>query len=272
MADEDQYLLGHGPVEWSRLTEQHALWGPRLLDDLRRAGVGLGSRVLEVGCGAADLLCDLVALTGRAEGLEQDPAAVRTARQRLGERAEVRQGDLMQDELGGPFDAVVARWVLSFLPQPSEAVRRMATALTPGGVLVIHDYNHDALGVWPRHPDIDGAIEAFRAAYRARGGDLWIAARLPAMLAQAGLQVEAVTPHAAAGPPGGDVWRWVERFLLEHLHTVIEGGQLSAAQADAFRAAWQQRREQPGTVLFSPLQVTVVGRLPQAPASRAVAR
>ena len=260
MGDTDEYLLGHGEREWDRLREQHALWGPVLLDDLRTAGVGPGTRVLEVGCGAGDLLADLAELTGAAEGLERDPDAAAHAIERLAGRADVRTADLLPDPLGGPFDAIVARWVLSFLGDPTLPVARMAEALAPGGLLAVHDYDHDGLGVYPPHPAIQRAIEAIRAKWRQMGGDLWVVTKLPAACHAAGLEQVQVLPHAKAGGPLSAVWRWVGRFLHEHIHTVVASGHLSKAECEAFFAAWVERASDPDSLLMSPLQVTVLAR------------
>ncbi|HHO52420.1 MAG TPA: methyltransferase domain-containing protein [Deltaproteobacteria bacterium] len=264
--DEDaRYLLGHGPEEWRRLEAQHALWGPMLLGDLRRAGVGPGDRVLEVGCGPGFLLEDLARLVGSAEGLELDAAAAAAAAGRLGPRGRIQTGDLRTAELGGPFDVIVARWVLSFLPDPRAAIARLAAALAPGGLLAVHDYNHDGLGFWPHAPALHRLIEAFRAAYRASGGDLWIAARVPGLMAAAGLHGTQLQPHAIAGGPGSPVWCWVETFLRQHAPALVAGGQLTAAGHDAALAALDALAHDPSAVFFSPLQVTVLGRLASPP-------
>lgn len=268
MNDQDDYLLGHDPEEWGRLEAQHALWGPALLADLRRAGLSTGDRVLEVGCGPGFLLSDLADLAGSAEGLELDPGAAGAAAARLGDRGRVRAGDLRTAELGGPFDAIVARWVLSFLPDPAAAITRLSAALAPGGLLAIHDYNHDGLGFWPRTPAVDRVIEGFREAYRASGGDLWIAARAPGLMRAAGLHDVQLHPHAIAGAPGSPAWRWVEAFLRKHAPALIDGGQLSADEHAAFLEALDALSTDPAAVFFSPLQVTVLGRVASAPTTR----
>ena len=258
----DDYLLGHSEREWSRLAEQHALWGPLLLEDLQRLGLRAHQRVLEVGCGSGDLLADLARRVGRgyARGLERDVAAASFAAQRLAGWAAVDQGDLYQADLGDN-DVIVCRWVLSFLADVPAAIRRLVQALRPGGCLVVHDYNHDGLGIWPRHPAIDRVVDAYRQAYRDRGGDLWVAARLPGLLHDAGLHDIRIEPHAMGGSPTSKVWRWVERFLCEHLDTVVQSGHVTAAERAAFDRAWADARNSPHAVLFSPQQVTVSGRI-----------
>ena len=112
-------------------------------------------------------------------------------------------------------------------------------------------------------PAVSQVIEAFRAAYRDSGGDLWIAPRLPGLMRAEGLTVDAVRPELQAGAPGSPPWRWVERFLFEHVDTVLASGHLAPADWAAFDAQWAAALADPDALLFTPIQVTVRGRLPQ---------
>ncbi|MDP6935618.1 MAG: methyltransferase domain-containing protein, partial [Myxococcota bacterium] len=260
--------------EWDRLSHQHQLWRDSLLEPLTKLGLGPGARVLEVGCGAGHLLAELARATipgGSATGIEQDPRGAQAARhtcsplQKLNVHIQVRTGDLFTTELGGPYDFVVARWVFSFLREPTQAIERLVTSLAPGGVLAIQDYNHDGFRLFPGFPTFDTVVEAYRAVYRDRGGDLWIGGRLPAMLTRAGLDLVELDPRIRAGRPGSPTFQWVERFLLEHLDTVVDSGHLPAVDAESFREDWSRARSLQDTVLFSPIQVTVAGRLVPGP-------
>lgn len=260
----DPYLLGHDDREWDRLREQHALWGPVLLDDLAALGLETGQRVCEVGCGAGDLLADLAAAvgpTGHTTGLEQDPAAAARAAAQAPD-ATVHTGDLHDGVPDGPHDFVLARWVLSFLPDPRAALAAMAAATRPGGLVVVHDYVHDGVRLYPRTPSFDAVIAAYREAYRRSGGDLWVAGDVPAHLTALGLSDVQVRPHVMTGPPGSPVHRWVERFVHEHLGTVLDAGLLTTDQAETFQADWARVAAVPGARLISPLQLTVSGRMP----------
>jgi SAM-dependent methyltransferase len=251
------YLLGHGDKEWARLSAQHAVWKDTLLPIAEASGVRPGARVLEVGCGPGVLLEDLAAAAPGASGLERDAAAVAFAQSR---GLAVTQGDLMTADLGGPWDVIVLRWVFSFLPDPALAVRLLAQALAPGGALVIQDYDHDGLRLFPRSEPVEACVEAFRAAYRAKGGDLWIAGRLPSLYAAVGLRTEVFDPQVRAGGPESDVWGWVERFLFDHLGTVHRDGHINSEARAAFELGWARAKRVPGATLVSPMQVTVVGR------------
>jgi SAM-dependent methyltransferase len=254
------YLLGHRAAEWDRLQHQHGVWADSVLDPIAALGLPRDAAIFEVGCGPGALLADLAELThGPVAALERDPEAARVARERLGDRARVEVGDLYQAELGGPWDLIVARWVFSFLPDPARALERLWAVTKPGGFVVLQDYDHDGLGAWPKDPAIDRVIDAFRAAYRASGGDVWIGATLPQHFARLGARAD-VLPFVRSGYVDDPIWVWVERFLFEHIDTVVTGGQLAEADRSAFEAAWRKLRETPGALLFSPIQVTLIAR------------
>jgi SAM-dependent methyltransferase len=262
MPSTPDYLLGHDDREWSRLHEQHLLWAPTLLPTLAAAGLTPGARVLEVGCGSGELLGDLadVAEThGATHGLERDSRAAEFAARRFAGRADVTvtQGDLMTFAPAEQFDLIVARWVFCFLPDPTSAIARLASWLAPGGRLVIQDYNHDGIRLFPDRPAVVRCIEGFRAAWKAAGLDLWIGPRLPGLLRAARLDDVQITPHVKAGPPGSDPWRWVERFLHEHIDTIVDEGHLTTEEREAFQQAWDAAAADHVSVLFTPIQVTV---------------
>ncbi|MEM8993873.1 MAG: methyltransferase domain-containing protein [Acidobacteriota bacterium] len=261
--DDPEYLLGHGQQEWQRLDDQHRVWRHTLLDSLGRLPLADDADVLEVGCGSGALLADLADLVGGdAVGVEIDPAAAERARVVLGDAAEVRRGDVLELDLGRRFDLVVARWVLSFLHQPKRAIERMAAHLEPGGILVVQDYNYDGLRVTPGDPALDRLFEVVPEAYAHNGGDAWVTTHVPRLFAELDLQLVAVEPHCLAGGPSSPVFGWVETFFRHHIPTLVKDGLLTEGEAAAALGAWTAVRDVPGTVLFSPLVVNVIGRKP----------
>ena len=133
MPSIDNYLLGTDATELHRLGIQHRLWAAQAASIWDRAGIGVGSRVLDIGTGpgyAAADLAELVGPSGRVLGIEGSPNYIdafvdRMAALELDQpqgRTEIRRGDIHQlntiltDDEQGSYDAAYCRWVLSFSP------------------------------------------------------------------------------------------------------------------------------------------------------------
>lgn len=96
-----------------------------------------GLRVLDVGCGTAEVGGYVVARGGRYTGLDVSPRMCDLARRRLPDAA-ILQADLAHG-LPVPdasFDLAVALGCLEFTPDPLACVQALTRALRPGGRLL----------------------------------------------------------------------------------------------------------------------------------------
>ena len=125
------------------------------------AGIGIGDRVLDAGCGrgassvhlAKSFGCHVVGVT-----LETDLVEAARAQAREGgveQRTTFIQGDLYHTSLEpGSFDAVIMECVLSILPDKEGALRLVAETLRPGGRLGLTDVTVDG----PLPPELHGIL------------------------------------------------------------------------------------------------------------------
>jgi SAM-dependent methyltransferase len=121
---------------WSRRV------APRFLSWLALAP---GQRWLDVGCGTG-ALCAAIADTcspGSLAGAEPSEGFLKTAKQNLGGRADLRNGSATALPFGdGAFDAVVSGLVLNFVPDPRAALAEMARVTRPGGTLAAYVWDY----------------------------------------------------------------------------------------------------------------------------------
>ena len=96
MVTERDYVLGTHDEELARLGLQHRIWRPIALDCWQKAGITIGSRVLDVGAGpgyAATDLAEIVGPTGKVVAVERSSNFVRALEERcrvaqVGERGD----------------------------------------------------------------------------------------------------------------------------------------------------------------------------------------
>lgn len=127
-----------------------------------------GDRVLDVGCGDGFLSARLADVGCEVIGLDVDAGVLQRARARWPTRrvrwirADVMTTDVLEPE---SFDVVVSNAALHHLPNPHEALTRLASLVRPGGRLGIVGFARNGLIDWPM--SLIGSVLIF-VAVRAR--------------------------------------------------------------------------------------------------------
>jgi SAM-dependent methyltransferase len=197
MGDSDsgyQFGTGIGEEEVHRLEAQGAAIAPATRMILAEAGIRPGMRVLDIGCGAGDVTfvaADLVGPDGFVVGVDRSPEALARARLRAGQRglAQVQfvEGDIGDPAPGGPFDAIVERGALWLVPDPVEVLRRQATVLRPGGLVVPIEVDLSMMRSLPENAFMAQVKSWFVEAF-AKAGMVMLGPRLWAIVEEAGLR------------------------------------------------------------------------------------
>jgi ubiquinone/menaquinone biosynthesis C-methylase UbiE len=140
------YALGSTDSEHERLIRQAARLAPLTERLFRGAGIGPGQRVLDLGSGVGDvamLAARLVGPSGEVVGIERDPRSIARARARVAEaglhNVSFAQSDVSQVASNKPFDAVVGRFILMFLPDPVAVLRSLSRLVRPDGVIAFQE-------------------------------------------------------------------------------------------------------------------------------------
>ncbi len=114
---------------------------------MRLPGDGRGLRLLDAGCGTGASTAALLAAAPEAEIVAFDasaqmlaeaqakpwPASVRFIR--------ARAEDLAGAGLDGPFDGILAAYLIRNVPDPDRQLRALHDLLRPGGTLAVHEYS-----------------------------------------------------------------------------------------------------------------------------------
>jgi len=140
------YALGYTNAEQARLIRQATLIAPHTERLFREAGIGVGHRVLDLGSGMGDvsmLVAGLVGASGEVVGIERDATSIERAQARVA-AAGLRNVSFLNVDVNNivtdrPFDAVVGRFILMFLPDPIFVLRSVSRLVRPGGVLAFQE-------------------------------------------------------------------------------------------------------------------------------------
>ena len=140
------YALGYTDAEQERLIRQATLIAPHTERLFREAGIGVGHRVLDLGSGMGDvsmLVAGLVGASGEVVGIERDATSIERAQARVA-AAGLRNVSFLNVDVNNivtdrPFDAVVGRYILMFLPDPVSVLRSVSRLVRPGGVIAFQE-------------------------------------------------------------------------------------------------------------------------------------
>jgi ubiquinone/menaquinone biosynthesis C-methylase UbiE len=202
------YALGHSEEELDRLRTQAQLIDPITRRFFREAGIEPGMRVLDVGCGAGDtsvLLVDMVGAGGEVIGVDRAPAAIAAARAKGEGRGNLRflEGDPAGMSFGGPFDAVVGRYVLMFQDHPAAMLHSLASHLRRGGLMAFHELDYEGISSIPPLPTFDQLMRWNAETTQRYGADPRMGAKLLAAFVTAGLPMPTVRVDALSGKGEG---------------------------------------------------------------------
>ncbi|MBW8837703.1 MAG: methyltransferase domain-containing protein [Burkholderia sp.] len=254
------YLL-QGDDEGRRLMRQAAYLAPHTLRALRAAGIGPGSRVLDLGCGMGDVALLSAELGATVVSIERDPAVAAAARERLGTRVEVVVGDIADANVAGPFDAITGRLIMMYVRDPAAVLRDLvARVLRPGGAVAIVEYDFRSTLMLPGASLLRETIATVCKIIAAAGfhGDLGL--RLPDVFVAAGLPLPQLEAHLWTSV-GDDLAPEMATAVLRN--TLPLGEKLGITKASDFDLATlpaRMRADRADGIGVGPLVVSAVAR------------
>ncbi len=248
-------------AERDRLNSLTCLYDATTVDLIDRLGPVTGWRCAEVGAGTgsvAQALAQRVGPTGQVLAIDTD---TRFLEPLTDDVLTVQRRDVTVDPLpAGGFDLVHARLLLEHLPDRDSILTMLASALAPGGALLVEDLDWVTCTVTdPPSPVHDRVALAGRDFLQRRGYDPFYGRRLPraftdAALVDVGTNAEAVQVRSdtEVGVP-----QW--ELLIEQLADgMLADGLLDRTDLHSFTALCHDGV----TVFFAPLMVSTWGRRP----------
>jgi ubiquinone/menaquinone biosynthesis C-methylase UbiE len=266
-----RYAMGYDDRERRRLQLQASIINPVTEQLLRRAGLGAGMRVLDVGSGVGDvalLAARLVGPAGSVTACDLDERALAVLRERAASEGlaniSTLAGDLHALALPRDIDAVTGRHILIHLPDPLAMVRLVSGLVKPGGVVVFQEYDFSVMHAgFPPTPLRDRTFEVFRDFFgMARHGNM--GTRLPMLFAAAGLTAIDARAEYPVGPGVAEspYYEWFAESLRSILARAVAAGVPGASDVEIDTLEERLRAEgvASGAVTPAPTMVGAVGR------------
>jgi ubiquinone/menaquinone biosynthesis C-methylase UbiE len=266
----NDYILGHSTVEFWRLARQAGLAERETEELFRTAGISAGMQVLEIGSGAGDvamLVGRLVRPGGSVHGIEQhaDSAALAAERVAAVGNVSVRFeiGNLESYAPTGGYDALVGRFVLPYLSNPSATLRHLASCLNPGAVIAFMEFDATKISSVPESLLVrrvcDWITEAFKESINPSLGS-----SLGAIFHSAGLPWPQMTSfQKVCCGPDGFYW-WLAELVRAVLPNIVRLGLATAEEVDidTLETRLQEEAVAKQLTLFGPRWVGAWTRLP----------
>ena len=268
-ATTEGYVLGTEDKERERLQMQHDAWKSELETLLSLSDFRSGQTLIDLGCGpgyTSFALSEIVGSEGKIIAVDASSHYLNHLKRMANERGinnidpvaeDVQQLTIEENSI----DGALARWLLTYIPDPEAVVSKIARALKPGGTFCVIDYfNHDAVTVGPRSDICDKVFRSIHESIRHNGGDADIGDRIPQYMHNAGLEIVEIRPISGIARPGTQLWNCITMFLENYLPKVVDSGHLSSEDHAAFTKMWSAYEKNPSTFFSYPPMVGVVGR------------
>ena len=162
---------------------------------LIEAGIQTGAHCLDVGCGNGEIssrILSLIGTSGEILGVDCDQRIIEIASDSAvasDPRVSFRIIDVESEALlGGPYDFIFARFLLSHLKQPEAVIRKVLGVLKPGGIFAVEDVDFRGHFCYPESSAFDRYVELYTLAGIQNGVDPLIGPRLPGLLEKAGFK------------------------------------------------------------------------------------
>jgi SAM-dependent methyltransferase len=213
------YALGNTDAEHERLIRQAACLAPYTERFFRRAGLGPGQRVLDLGSGVGDvamLVASIVGPAGEVVGIERDTSSIERARARVAEaglrNVSFAQSDASLISSSKSFDAAVGRFILMFLPNPVAVLDSVCKLIRSGGVVAFQEPFWTVRHLWAHLPLWSKAASLIVETFRSCGANPEIGLALYGVFQDAGLPPPEMHMEVLLGNDTGSM-EWLRDIL-----------------------------------------------------------
>ena len=189
----DNFIGDEAEKEIYRLESQARVRWPQEVIVLRNAGLKVGTRIADIGCGSGiitEYLANEVDASGLVVGIENNEKLFNLAKTK---NAKYKQVQIINNDAGrlgdiddNNFDLVYARFILQHLSDPSALLIEAERILKPGGKVIVMDADDSLFYITPYHKEMGEFLSEVSKGQTKYGGDRNIGHKIPCMLFDAG--------------------------------------------------------------------------------------
>ncbi len=273
--EDTTYTMGRTQAETDRLIRQSRMYSGLTRRMLTEAGLSNGMKVLDIGSGAGDVAlaaAELVGSAGRVVGVDVNVEILETARARVAQagqdNVEFMAGDVRTLDLEDDFDALIGRFVLMYMADPTETLRQLSKWVRPGGIVAFHEIGFNAenlphaIDTPLAHDLFDWTMEVFNRS----GAHADLAYRLYRTFVDAGLPEPRLEYTAlGGGEPGWPGYQYIADSVQSVLPLLEHFGIATAEEADVATIPERLRADVAATKspIVMPMTVMAWTRLPE---------
>jgi protein-L-isoaspartate O-methyltransferase len=274
MSESCSYPLGYSEDEACRLASQAAFLEDLTADVLRRAGIGSGMEVLDLGCGVGDvsvLAARMVGEGGAVLGIDRAASSVEMARRRaaaLGARnVRFETAELDAFDSAEMFDAVIGRFVLLYQPDPIAILRRFRNFLKPNGIMAFQETDMETASQVPPSETFRRVRSWILGGFTTAGTELNMGSKLPPAFLNAGLpRPTMIAASRVESGPNSPIYAILAQTVQSLLPLLERTGAATVEEVaiDTLAERLLQDAVANESVTFSPRLVGAWSRLPQS--------
>ncbi len=195
MTGNHDYVIRGGADGRERLKILARVMQPTTEALFDRLNIERNMRILDIGCGGGDvttILAERVGPGGHVVGYDLDADKIALAREEAQSAsiANVSYEVASVDDFprDAKFEVAYARFLLTHLADPVNALQRIAGTVRVGGMVIVEDVDFRGHFCHPPSAAFDRYVDWYQQVVRLRGADPDIGPRIPEMFLQIGLE------------------------------------------------------------------------------------
>lgn len=193
MTTTQDYIIGGGAEGKARLNVLAQVLEPFTKSLLKKNGLGLGQKLLDVGCGGGNvsrMAAQIVGDAGNVTAVDFDATIIQLNRAEVPQLPQLHYENISayDIEYSNEFDIAYSRFLLSHLTQPALALQNIVQSVRPGGSVVIEDVQFSGHICYPSNAAFDTYVTWYISLAKQRSQQPEIGPSLMNLLHEAGLQ------------------------------------------------------------------------------------